>query len=229
VVAPYIPPTSSGLDGFAANFSTLISAAPATYGLTAGDATAIATATALYHAAYLLGGTLAGGHTPVTPGSRTPVTVADMRSQQGALVPLLRTYASQIRLDPGVTNAAKLALGLTLPNTTPSPVPAPTSYPLLSLIQATPLTHQFSYKDSLSPVGKAKAPGAIQVQLVGVAQATVPPGPDALGPLPAQTKSPFQVVWPSPAKGMTASYFARWLTRSGLVGPWSPVLSAIVM
>jgi len=67
VVAPYIPPTSSGLDGFAANFSTLISAAPATYGLTAGDATAIATATALYHAAYLLGGTLAGGHTPRHP------------------------------------------------------------------------------------------------------------------------------------------------------------------
>jgi hypothetical protein len=229
VAAPYIPPTSSGLDSWAANFSTLISAAPATYGLTAADATTIASAVSLYHAAYLLGGTTAGGKVPVTPGARTPVTVADMRSQQGALVPLLRTYSSQIRLNPGVTNASKLALGLTLPNTTPSPIPAPTSYPLLSLLVATPLTHQFSYKDSLSPVGKAKAPGAIQVQLVGVAAATAPPGPDALGPLPAQTKSPFQIVWPSGAKGMTAYYFARWATRKGLVGPWSPVTSAIVM
>jgi hypothetical protein len=226
---PYIPPTSSGLDAFASNFSGLISAAPATYGLTAGDATTIAAAVALFHASYLLAGTTPPHNTPVNPSARTPVTVADMRSQMGAMVPVIRTYASQIRLDPGVTNAAKLALGLTLPNTTPAPIPAPTSFPLLSLLLATPLAHQFNYKDSLSPVGKAKAPGAIQMQLVGVAQATAPPGPDALGPLPSQTKSPFQIVWPSGASGLLASYFSRWVTRTGLVGPWSPITSAIVM
>jgi hypothetical protein len=228
MVAPYIPPTSHGIDNFAANFATLIAASPATYGLTSGDATTISAAQASYHTAFLLGGTT-DGHTPVNPTTRSPTTVAAMRSQQAALVGVLRTYASQIRLNPGVNNSDKLALGLTLPNTTPSPIPAPTSYPLLSLLLATPLAHQFSYKDSLSPVGKAKAPGAIQIQLVGVAQAMPAPAPDALGPLPSQTKSPFQVVWPSPAKGLVATYFARWVTRKGLTGPWSPATTAIVM
>lgn len=226
---PYIPPTTSGLDAFATNFSTLVTAAPATYGLTPGDAVTIAAATASYHSAYLLAGTTPPHNTPVNPTTRTPVNVGAMRTAQAALVAVLRTFGSQIRINPGVSNPDKLALGLVLPNTTPSPVPAPTGYPLLSLLLATPLTHQFSYKDSLSPVGKAKAPGAVQLQLVGVAMATIAPGPDALGPLPAQTKSPFQIVWPFGTSGMIASYFARWCTRRGLTGPWSPVTSAVIM
>jgi hypothetical protein len=225
---PYIPPTSSGLDAWSSNFSLLISANPATYGLTAADATAIATAVALYHAAYLLGGTLSGGHVPVNPMTRTPVTVADMRSQQGALVPMLRTYGSQIRIDPGVTNASKLALGLTLPNTTPSPVPAPTSNPVLSLVQQTHLIVQLSYKDSLAGTSKAKAPGAISMQLVGAAAAMPPVSPDVAPTIQMVTKSPFQISFITGQVGQVCNLWGRWLTRKGLVGPWSPMISMTI-
>ena len=39
---PYIPARNANLIAWAANFSTLITASPGTYGLLAGDATAIA-------------------------------------------------------------------------------------------------------------------------------------------------------------------------------------------
>ena len=226
--APYIPPTSSGLDAFASNFSTLISASAATYGLTAGDATTIAAAVSAYHAAYLLGGTLAGGHVPVNPSTRTPVTVGAMRSQQAAVTGVIRTYAAQIRLNPGVANSDKLALGLTLPNTTPSPIPAPTSNPVLSLVQQSHLVVQLSYKDSLAGTSKAKAPGAIQMQLVGAAAAMPPATPDVAPALPAITKSPFQLTFLTPQVGQVLNVWGRWVTRKGLIGPWSPLFTTTI-
>lgn len=228
MAAPYIPPTSSGLDAFANTFQTLIAASPGTYGLTSADAVNITLAYNNYHSAYLLGGTLAGGHTPVNPSTRTPTTVAAMRTQQQTLVALIRTYAAQIRLNPAVANGDKTALGLTLPNTTPSPVPAPTSNPVLSLVQQGHLTIQISYKDSLAGTSKAKAPGAIQMQIVGGPSATPFASPDTAPLLPAQTKSPFQLSFASGTTGQVANMWGRWVTRKGLTGPWSPMFSATV-
>jgi hypothetical protein len=235
---PYIPTQTSGLDTWSQNFATLISAAPATYGLTPTDATTIQAVVDAYHAAYLLAGTTAPPHpVPVSPSTRNPVTVAAMRSQMGATVGTIRTYAQMIVRDPGVSNSDKVALGLNLPNTTPSPVPAPASYPLLSLLSAVHLQHQFSYKDSLTPVGKRKAFGAVQLQLVGalgtapaVDQDALPPvlASNQLGGPAAPTKSPFIVSWAPGSTGKIASYAARWMTRSGLAGPWSPILSTLV-
>lgn len=230
MAAPYIPAQNAALDAWAANFSTLITASPSTYGLAPADAVAIASAVSAFHAAYLLAGMTAPPHpVPVSPSTRTPITVGSMNAAAGAMKTLIRTYAAQLRLNPGVSSPNKLALGLNLPNTTPTPVPVPVSYPLLSFLLAAPLTHQFSYKDSMTPVGKRKAVGAVQLQLVGAASATPLVDPTLFPPLPAQTKSPFQVMWPSGAGGKTAYYAARWITRTGLVGPWSPISNALIL
>jgi len=37
----------------------------------------------------------------------------------------------------------------------------------------------------------------------------------------AFTKQPFQIAFEPDNAGKTATYFARWQTRTGLVGPWS--------
>lgn len=235
---PYIPTTTSGLDVWSQNFAALISAAPATYGLTPTDAGVIQAVVDAFHASYLLAGTTAPPNpVPVSPSTRTPVTVAAMRSQMVTTVGTIRTFAQIITRNPGVANADKLSLGLNLPNTAPSPVPVPASYPLLSLLQSTHLQHQFSYKDSLTPVGKRKAFGAVQLQLVGVLGTAPATDQDALPPVLASnqlggpampTKSPFQVTWAPGSTGKIASYAARWVTRSGLAGPWSPILSTLV-
>lgn len=228
--APYIPAQNNAFLGWIDNFASLITADPARYGLDAVAAAAIQTAADNFDAAFALAGTTAPPHpVPVNPAARTPVTVAAMAATKGASTATVRPYAQQIRINPGVTNDDKVALGLNLQNTSPSPVPAPVSYPLLSLLSGGPLTHTFSYKDSMTAVGKRKPDGVVQMQLVGAAAVAAATDPDTLPPLPAQTKSPFMIVWSSGDGSKIASYAARWVTRKGLVGPWSPILTAVVM
>jgi hypothetical protein len=157
------------------------------------------------------------------------VTVAAKDAARVVANGVSRTYAAQIRINPGVTNENKIALGLNLPNNAGSPIPAPTTFPMLTFLSAAPLTHQFSYKDSGTPSVKAKAAGAVQMQLMAVASATVITDPDALPLKQVVTKSPFLVEWQSGDIGKPAYYAARWVTRRGLVSPWSEISAVTVV
>jgi hypothetical protein len=218
VAVSYIPTTDSGLDDWSANFATLITGDPGLYGLDALAAAAIQDAYDVYHAAYLLGGSI--NRVPVNPSTRTPVTVAAKDAAKVAGRTLWRTYAAQIRLNPGVTNEDKIALGLNLPNNSPSNIPAPTSWPILQVMK---------YQDSTLGFGKAKAPGALYAQLVATPSAMVITSPDDQ-PIPfLLTKVPTQIVFDSGAAGKVAYMWARWVTRRGLVGPWSDGITATIM
>lgn len=230
--APYIPGRDSTLDSWADNFQTLIAAAPGTYGLVPADATAITDAFNTWHAAYLVGGSTGSPPVPVNPSTFTSVTVAAKNSAKFAMIIILRTYSSQIRLNPGVSNSDKIALGLNLPNNTPSPIPVPLTFPLLNIVSAGPGTHLVRFADSATPAVRAKPFGAVGMQLyrgVGVA----PIVDVSLTAWYAQlTAQPFQASFLVGDAGKVATYFARWITRgkpigdaAAQVGPWSAPVS----
>jgi hypothetical protein len=230
MAAPYIPPQDAGLDTWATNFATLITASPATYGLTPTDAAAIQSARDTYHAAYLLGGLTAPPHpVPVNPSTRTPITVAAKDAAKLASRALWRTYAAQIRLNPGVSNSDKLALGLNLPNNSPTPIPAPITWPLMSFVSAGPLTQVWTYVDSMAGVGKAKPPGAVQLQLFASAGTAPVVDPTLLSLFSVETKSPLQIDLPPADAGKLLSVSGRWVTRRGLTGPYGPIQTAYVV
>jgi hypothetical protein len=232
---PYIPTRDSALDAWADNFQSKIAIAPGTYGLTSVDATAITNAFNLWHAAYLLGGSAGSPPIPLNPATFTRVTVAAKNAEKIAMVTLMRSYASQIRLDPGVANMDKTDLGLNLPNNSPSPIGVPVTFPLLAIAGAGPGTHELRFSDSSTPASRKKPFGAIGMQLfrgVGVAVITDP----ALCAWIAQvTANPYLSTFDPADAGKIATYFARWITRgkaaggaSGLVGPWSASVSMTV-
>lgn len=222
---PYIPASDSGFDAWLANFSTLITAAPTTYGLVAGDATAIAAQQTAWAAAYAL---------VVNPATKTAVTVAAKDAARATAESVVRPYAVQISQNPGVTNGDKTAVGVTVKKTIPTPVPPPTTTPTLSLVQGSPLSHQLAYRDTSTPTSKSKPAGAIQIQLnraVGVAFTV---DPDAAAFYAMWTKSPNVSTFDSTQVGMKCTYFARWVTRGGpggasQFGPWSAPLQLMVM
>lgn len=229
VPTPYIPTKDSAVDSWATNFATLITASPATYGLDATAALAIQTARDSFHAAYLLGGSTGTPPHPVNPTTFTRVTVASKNAEKIAMLGLVRSYAAQIRLNPGVTNADKTALGLNLPNNTPTPIATPTTFPLLAIAGAGPGQHEIRYADNTTPASRKKPAGAIQMELyrgVAVAAITDPTLTSLLGLV---TKQPYQSIFSNPADaGKIATYFARWVTRTGKVGPWSAAVSMTV-
>ena len=216
---PYIPPKDADLVNWANNFSALISGNPATYGLLAGDGVTIAAFVAAFDASYLV---------ITNPATRTMPAIAAKDGDKAAMLSIVRSYAQQIRLDQGVTNENKLALGLTSGDPTPTPIPAPASNPLLSVIGATMGQQTLRFADVNTPALRKKPFGAIGLQLfanIGIAPIS---DPAAATFAAFVTRQPYAMNFANADNGKTCTYFARWQTRTGLVGPWSPPVSFTV-
>jgi len=194
------------------NFSTLITAAPATYGLVAADATAIAVAVGEFNTALTVA---------LEPSTRTKVTVNTKNEKRAAAEGVCRQYAGVIKHNAGVTDSDKIALGVPPINNERTPVPAPGTSPLLNVIGNTPGVQIVRFADSTTPDSGSKPAGAFQLQLfvaVGDAPATSPEAATFQG---AHTRNAVRVSFQSSQDGKVATYFARWGGIRGDVGPWS--------
>lgn len=222
---PYIPPPDADFNNWVNNFSTLLTAAPTTYGLVAGDATAVAAVVATWNTAY---------PAATNPATRTSVTVADKDAARLAAVNLIRPLAVSISLNGGVANMDKTAIGVTVRTTTPTPVPPPTTAPALSLESAIHNQQTLRYYDTATPDTKAKPPGATGIQVWRAVGVTPAVDPSQCGYLDTWTKSPNSVNYDGTTVGKIATFFARWTTRSGpggatQYGPWSAPLSVAIV
>lgn len=217
---PYIPATDAGLDAWAENFTDLLTASPGTYGLIAGDASACQAAYNAWHPAYIAA---------TSPGTRTSVTVQAKDDERVSMLATIRPYAQQISLNAGVLASDKVDIGVNPRTTTPTPITTPTTNPILSLVSATPLQHVLRYRDeTASPSVKSKPYGVLQLQLFGSVSPTPITDPTLLKFIGVRTKSPSLVAWDAGDVGDQAYYAARWVTRTGLVGPWSPIVDFTV-
>lgn len=216
MATPYIPARDADYDQWLANFSTVISANPATYGLASADATAIATAFANWHAAYLL---------VTQPSTKTASTVAAKDVQKASSLIVARGYAQIIQSNAGVSNSAKATAGLTVRATGRTPIPAPATSPILGLVGGTPGESTLKYADTSTPTTKAKPFGALQLELWEQIAPTGTPSIDSASFIGLYTKTPFAVDTPTGDAGKVGVFWGRWTTRTGLVGPWSAPLT----
>jgi hypothetical protein len=219
-LAPYIPRKEADLNNWLASFSTLVSANPQLYALTANDAATIAQLTAQWTAAYQ----------PVTsPASNTAQAVQAKNEATARVLPQIRTYAQFIANCPGVSAGNKLGLKLNPRTSPPGPITAPNSFPALLFQQATPLAAVLRYRDSVEVSGKAKPYGVIQCRVFGAVSAAPLTDQSALPLFATPTKSPFMLSFTGDQAGQTFYAAARWATRTGLVGPWSPMIHFTVV
>lgn len=221
---PYIPPQDAAYDLWLANFSLILTGAPTSYGLTAPDAVIVAAAYDDWHAAFILA---------TEPGTRTSPTIAEKDAQRAASTAIVRPYAQAISKDAGISDELKLGIGVNLPNFAPTPIPAPTTAPGLTLVQATPMQMKLAYRDSEAIAGKKKPFGVLALEVwrsVGTVAAT---DPAQCTYDKSVTKSPMFSSFTAGQQGKIVTYFARWITRSGpqgvqQSGPWSAPLSAFI-
>jgi hypothetical protein len=217
----YLPTPDADFNNWVLNFNNLISASPATYGLTSGDAAAISTPTSNWSAAYALA---------INPATRTPVTVNQKDTEKGVLTSVVRAYGRIILANQGVSDSNKTALGLNVRDTVNSPIPAPVTNPVLGLIGAQPGQITLTYHDSAASAAvKAKPFGAIQLELRAFFGTTAPVAPAATPYYGVVTRTPFAVNCPSGSAGQSVWFYARWLTAKGLPGPWSAVLQTTAL
>lgn len=216
----YLPTQDVPLSTWALNFSNLITASPSTYGLAAIDASAIQAVVQDYVAKLAIA---------TTEATRTKVTIADKDTARNVMTALIRPYAIIIQSNVGVSQSDKTALGLTLRKTTKTPIGTPSSAPTLSVLSQVTGDIRMSYHNpDVAPKVKSKPAGVIQVELAAATSPTVVTDPATLPFVALVTKSPFH-FHPDPSdKGKTVYYAGRWVTRRGLVGPWSAIGSVVV-
>lgn len=217
---PYIPNPDAKFNNWVNNFSTLITASPATYGLSSGDASTIAGAVATWNAAYAL---------VTSPSTKTAMAVSDKNTARVTTLGIVRPYAQNISLNAGVASADKIAVGVNPRTSTPSPISPPASSPVLTVQSGQNLAVILRYRDSAaSPSVKSKPYGVSRLQL-SYGTATVPPtDPSVLTSVLSPTKSPFVVQFTAADAGKQAYFAARWVTRTGLFSPWSPIVNFTV-
>ena len=212
----YIPAKIASYNSWMSNFSSLITANPPLYGLTAGDAAAVA-------AAYLDFGTKYGLSS--SKATRTPAAVADTQAARNALTLLVRGYARLVIANNGVSDANKTALGLTIRDLHPSAVPTPNTSPVLGLIGCTPGQISLTYRDQNASIkSRAKPAGVSALELYILYGTAAPSTPEATPFFGLVTRSPFAVTNPSGSDGKSAFIYGRWINGKGLPGPWSAML-----
>lgn len=221
----YIPQSDADFNNWIVNFAAQLTADPTAVGETAATAAVMQADADAWEVAY---------QAATDPATRTAPTVAAKDNARFSAEQTSRPIAIRIRNNAAVTDAQRSDYGLTIPKTVPTPIPAPTSFPILGLRKATPGAQQLQYQDSDLGTGKAKPFGAVGIEIfrsVGTVAATDPAQATYYA---TATKSPFTTSFAAEDKGKICTYFGRWVTRSGpagiaQAGPWSAPLDVHVI
>lgn len=211
----YLPTKDADFDTWLLNWSTLLTANPSLYGVSAGDAAAQTALYTSWHAAFLL---------VTAAATKTKTTVAAKNAQRASASAGVRPLAQAITVNDGVSNSNKLALGLNLHGSTgPTPIPAPSSFPQLVLVAATPGELTFKYTDSSNGVSRSKPAGVLSGAIFMKESITPITDPTLLEFQDIYTKQPFGLDTSAVGPAKTVYIASYWLTRTGLKGPWSNI------
>jgi hypothetical protein len=170
------------------------------------------------------------------PATGTPDEVRAKNDARKEAVAICRALAMMVKHDPGMTAPDKIKLGLHVDEENLTPVKLPkgillsTGFPRLYLDALPTGGHRIRYGQDAHTGSRAKPKGVTHMLLVA-----------AIGDRPnmevryarlmgAHTRWPIELNYPAGAgvEGLHATYYGRWLTSRGEIGPWSPGVSMII-
>lgn len=207
-------------------FIDALTAAPATYQVDAAEIVTMDGLVVLAEATFATGGTT--NRFANNPATYTPVTAAAFAVDIAAAKALAAAMAMVIRQNPGITDPEKIAAGIRPVNGNRIPIPTPITLPILAVLFAAPGTHTLEFADSATPALKAKPFGAVGMLLFVTVDAVASMDPLSASYLLTAPKNPVFASFAIGDNGKIATYFAKWITKKGLEGPWSaPVAMTI--
>ncbi len=214
----YIPSGDADLIVFARNFVTKITGSESDFSLNADDTTELNNLLDTFTASYLK-----NNDDQIT--ARTSREKKDFDREP--LVGKLRSSAQRVQTAPNVTDSHRADLGLTIRQTSPTSVGAPTSRPVVEVDTSQPLRHTVIFYDNVLP-GKAKPAGVkgaeVWVKIGG--EPTL--NEEDYRYLATDTATPYLAVHKAENVGKQAHYLLRWVNSKGETGAWSNPVSATI-
>jgi hypothetical protein len=160
-------------------------------------------------------------------------TLADVVTKNEAgddFTKAIRDVAQQwLVRNPKVTDGDRVRMGITIRSNSRTPVPAPESFPVGSVDFSVRLQHTISFYDQASAHSNAKPEGVNGCEIYLKADGEAPKSVEEMNFQGTCSASPFVVKFEAAKIGKIAWYWLRWVNRKGEAGPWSPVVSAMVV
>ena len=209
-----IPTKDSALVDWSTNANTRLTAAPATYGTTAAVATQYDTLHDAFVAAY---NNLVAAR---AAGTRSESLTALKDGAKFALLNFARPLYKQIQSNTSVTAAAKIELGVVVPDVEPTPSPVPGFAPGLSVVSVNGRLVRIRLFDPANPT-RRRIPGGVNGAIVmSHIGPTAPTDPGAYKMEGPTARTTIDVLFPESAVPGTLVWLtAVWFNERKQMGP----------
>jgi hypothetical protein len=140
----------------------------------------------------------------------------------------LRQQVKATQSAPGVTDADRALLRITIRDTQPTAPAPPSTRPVVQVDTSQRLRHKLSVTDELTPTSRSKPKGSSYYEVwVKVGD---PPPTDAsqLRFVDTSSTASFVVEYDGADGGKTAHFMLRWVNSRKEKGPWSQTVSATI-
>lgn len=159
----FIPPREAELVTWSNNFDTLINVSPVAYGLTSAQTLTFTGLQNAFVSAYQI------ANDNLT---RSPANIVTKNDAKDVMVDNARDLVGIVQNFPGTTDTQRSALGITVPDLEPTPVPVPKDPPQLDIESRFAKTVSIRLHDRFNPTKRGKpdgVSGATIMSFVGAA------------------------------------------------------------
>ncbi|HUT90487.1 MAG TPA: hypothetical protein VMY37_13380 [Thermoguttaceae bacterium] len=218
-MADYIPGADGAFDSWQENFATYVLANLAALGLDALEIADMNAARAAWSTGY-------PAHSAAQAAAESARETKDTARQayEAEIRPLVR----QLQASPDVDNTERAAMGITVPDATPTAAVPPATRPVVTVDTAERLRHVIAFQDEATPTRKAKPQGVMGAEIWVKIGDPAPVDPSELEFLAVDSRTPYTTDFDGADGGKTAHYMLRWLNTRGEKGPWSETASATI-
>jgi hypothetical protein len=153
----------------------------------------------------------------------------DRKEKAQAVSKAARSFVNaNLRYNEAVTDEDRVNMGLTVPDTHPTPVPPPDTMPAVYVIDSSVIMRlKLHFKDS-HRTSRAKPYGVRGVEILWSILAAPPTTMGELIHSEFSTRSPYTFIFDENQRGKTVWFRLRWENTRGEKGPWSELYSAII-
>lgn len=205
----------------AQDFATKIAVNPVSLGLTAAEATSMQNDATAFATAFSLA---------TNPVTRTKITVEDKDIKEATCIARMRSYGKRIVANLSVSDTQKSSLGLNIRPAHPTPIPPPSTKPVLSVVSSIGRTVRVRMTDEATPTKRAKPAGVSFAEVFSATGENPPTDISAWKYEGAATRALMDVIFPgSLATGTRVWIAARWVNGRGEHGAVSDPVNSIIV
>jgi len=128
-----------------------------------------------------------------------------------------------------VTDSDRTRMGLTVKTGTRTAAPKPSTSPMGSIDFSVRLQHTIHFSDEASPRSKAKPEGVHGCEIYMKVDGDAPKDASEMTYAGTDTASPYLLKFEGSKAGKMVYYWLRWVNTRGETGPWSSMVSAMVV